>query len=61
MEDDQAYYARRALVERRAADLAENWDSRRRHLELADMLIVKSALTGSRTSAAVPFDHIFVQ
>jgi hypothetical protein len=44
MEDDRSYYARRAMVERRNADRAENWESRRRHLELADMLSVKSAL-----------------
>jgi hypothetical protein len=44
MEDDRSYYARRAMVELRNADRARDWESRRRHLELADMLTVKSAL-----------------
>jgi hypothetical protein len=52
MEDDCAYYARRAEDERRAAARTADAAVRRLHLELADMLSVKSALQQSRTSAA---------
>jgi len=61
MEDDQVYYARRAMAERRAADRAECRNSRRLHLELADMLSVKAALTRSHRSAAAPGDRIFAR
>jgi hypothetical protein len=61
MEDDRAYYARRAEDERRAAARADNAETRRRHLELADMLSVQSALQPARTSEAVHRDHIFAR
>jgi hypothetical protein len=57
MEDDRAYYARRAEDERRAADSADDADARRLHLELADMLSVKAALQQARTSAAASRDR----
>ena len=57
MEDDRAYYARRAEDERRAAATADDAATRRLHLELADMLTVKSALQRVRTSAAVSRDR----
>lgn len=60
MEDDRIYYARRADAERRAAGLAGTAEARRLHLELADMLSVKSALQRSRTSAAVSHDRTSV-
>ena len=61
MEDDRAYYARRAKDERRAADTADDAAARRLHMELADMLSVKSALQRARTSAAASRDRTTVQ
>ena len=57
MEDDEAYYARRAAAEHRAAELAADEVSRSRHLELEKLLSLLSVLRGSRTSAAVPDDR----
>jgi hypothetical protein len=53
MEDDLTYYGRRAEAERRAADLAGDAETRRLHLELAELLSVKSVPRRSRRSAAV--------
>lgn len=61
MEDDCAYYSRRAEAERRAAAAAGDAEARRLHLELADMLSVKSALTRFRMSADAPGDRIFAR
>jgi hypothetical protein len=61
MEDDRTYYARRADDERRAAASADDAATRRLHLELADMLSVKSALQAARTSAAVSRDRASVR
>lgn len=57
MDDDRTYYARRADDERRAAECADDAATRRLHLELADMLSVKSALQPARTSAAASHDR----
>jgi hypothetical protein len=61
MEDDLAYYARRAEDERRAAACAEDAAARRLHLELADMLSVKSALQQARMNAAASRDRTSAQ
>jgi len=61
MEDDRSYYSRRAEAERRAADSARNAQARRLHLELADMLSVKSALLRARMSAIAPGDRTSVR
>jgi hypothetical protein len=61
MEDDRSYYSRRADAERRAADSARNPQARQLHLELADMLSVKSALLRARTSAAALCDRTSVR
>ena len=57
MEDDRAYYSRRAEAERRAAALADDAETRRLHLELAEMLSVQSAQQQSRMSAAARGDR----
>jgi hypothetical protein len=53
MEDDRSYYSRRAEAESRAAATAPDAEARRRHLELAEMLRVKSLLNAPRSSATL--------
>ena len=42
MESDQRYYARRAAEEQRRARHAVTPEARARHLELADLFLIKS-------------------
>lgn len=58
MEDDQAYFARRAEDEGRAAAQAEDEIARSRHLELEKLLSLLSVLRGSHRNAAGPDDRI---
>jgi hypothetical protein len=43
MEDDRAYFASRAEEQKRAAAHAKDAETRRRHLELADLLRSRAA------------------
>ena len=43
MESDQRYYARRAAEEQRRARHAITPEARERHLELADLFLIKAA------------------
>ncbi|MBV9882073.1 MAG: hypothetical protein JO276_03610 [Sphingomonadaceae bacterium] len=49
MESDSVYYRRRAGEELRAADIACDAEQKRRHLELAELLV---ALAARRASEA---------
>ena len=51
MEDDRSYYARRAEDEWRAAASASSDATRRRHLELSEMLRLRARLQPPRTNA----------
>ena len=57
MEDDRAYYERRAEAEWRAGIAAPDAQSRRLHFELAEMLRVKAMLQHARTSAVAWHDR----
>ena len=53
MEDDRSYYARRAEAETRNANSASDDETRRLHVELAEMLRGKARLNAPRRSATL--------